>query len=53
MLAGEVEAASRAVAAVESYLKSGEVLEEASAAAEFFEHVSMTAFKAMLTQKET
>ena len=52
MLAGEVEAASRAVAAVESYLKSGEVPKEASAAAEFFEHVSMTAFKAMLTQEE-
>jgi hypothetical protein len=53
LLAGEVEAASRAVAVVESYLKSGEVPEEASAAAEFFEHVSMTAFRAMLTQEET
>jgi len=53
LLAGEIEAATRAVAAVESYLKSGEVPKEASAAAEFFEHVSMTAFKAMLTPEET
>jgi hypothetical protein len=50
---GEIEAATRAVAAVEIYLASGEVPAEASAAAEFFAHVSLTAFKDMLTRQET
>jgi esterase/lipase superfamily enzyme/tetratricopeptide (TPR) repeat protein len=53
LLAGETEAAISAVAAVESYLQSGEVPTEASAAAEFFAHVSLTAFKDVLTQEET
>ena len=53
LLAGEIEAATRAVAAVESYLASGDVPEEASAAAEFFEHVSLTAFRDMLAPEET
>ncbi len=49
LLAGETEAAIRGVGAVESYLQSGEVPTEASAAAEFFAHVSLTAFKDILT----
>jgi hypothetical protein len=53
LLAGEIEAASRAVAAVEGYLKSGEVPTDANAATEFFAHVSLTAFKDILTQEET
>ncbi|HEY1299507.1 MAG TPA: hypothetical protein VGF07_03370, partial [Stellaceae bacterium] len=53
LLAGETEAAERALAAVESYRQSGEVPREASAAAEFFEHVSLTAFRDMLTPAET
>ena len=53
LLADEIEAATRAVAAVEAYRQSGKVPEEASAAAEFFEHVSLTAFKDMLTPQET
>jgi hypothetical protein len=53
LLAGETEAAISAVAAVESYLQSGEVPTEASAAAEFFAHVSLAAFKDVLTQEET
>ena len=44
---------NRAVAAVESYLESGEVPEDSHAAAEFFTHVSLTAFKDMLTPQET
>jgi esterase/lipase superfamily enzyme len=53
LLAGEINVADRAVAAVESYLKSGKVPSETGAAAEFFEHVSLTAFKDMLTPQET
>ena len=53
MLNGDSEAAIRAVEAVESYLKSGEIPTEASAAADFFTHVSLTAFKDMLTPQET
>ncbi|HEY1301087.1 MAG TPA: hypothetical protein VGF07_11365, partial [Stellaceae bacterium] len=53
LLAGETEAATRAVAAVEVYRRSGEIPAEASAAAEFFEHVSLTAFRDMLTPDET
>jgi hypothetical protein len=53
LLRGEIDAATRAVVAVEHYLRSGEVPKEASAAAEFFEQVSLTAFRTMLTQAET
>jgi hypothetical protein len=53
LLAGEFGGATRAVAAVESWLESGEVPKEASAATEFFTNVSLTAFKAMLTPQET
>jgi hypothetical protein len=53
LLAGETDAAARAVAAVESWLESGEVPTEASAATEFFTHVSLTAFKDVLTPQET
>jgi esterase/lipase superfamily enzyme/tetratricopeptide (TPR) repeat protein len=53
LLAGETEAAQRAVTAVEHYLTSGDVPREASAAAEFFEQVSLTAFRDMLTADET
>jgi AAA ATPase domain len=53
MVNGDSQAAIRAVRAVESYLKSGDVPEDAYAAAEFFKHVSLTAFKEMLTPQET
>ncbi len=53
LLAGETAAATRAVEAVEHYLASGEAPTEASAAAEFFEGVSLTAFRDMLTPDET
>ncbi|MGH7117089.1 MAG: CHAT domain-containing protein, partial [Stellaceae bacterium] len=53
LLAGDIEAAKRAVAAVEHYLASGDVPREASAAAEFFEQVSLTAFRDMLTLDES
>jgi hypothetical protein len=53
LLAGEIEAAERAVAAVERYLDSGDVPQDAGDAAEFFERVSLTAFRDMLTVGET
>jgi hypothetical protein len=53
MLSGDTEATINAVEAVESYLESGEVPEDSHAAADFFTHVSLTAFKDMLTPPET
>jgi tetratricopeptide (TPR) repeat protein len=53
MLSGDTEATIKAVKAVESYLQSGEVPENSHAAADFFTHVSLTAFKDMLTPQET
>jgi tetratricopeptide (TPR) repeat protein len=52
LLVGEIEAADHAVAAVEHYLASGEVPNEASAAAEFFAQDSLTALKGILTSAE-
>ena len=46
-------AATRAVAAVEDYLASGQTPAEDSAAQEFFQRVSLEAFRAMLTPTET
>jgi esterase/lipase superfamily enzyme len=53
MLSGDTEATTRAVEAVESYLESGAVPEDSHAAADFFSHVSLTAFRDMLTLQET
>jgi hypothetical protein len=53
MLSGDSEATIRAVEAVESYLKSGEIPEDSHAAADFFTHMSLTAFRDMLTPQET
>jgi esterase/lipase superfamily enzyme/tetratricopeptide (TPR) repeat protein len=53
MLSGDTAATIRAVEAVESYLESGEIPKDAHAAADFFTHVSLTAFKDMLTPQET
>jgi tetratricopeptide (TPR) repeat protein len=53
MLSGDSEATIRAVEAVEIYLESGEVPQDAHAAADFFTNVSLTAFKDMLTPQET
>ncbi|MBP2233292.1 phosphopentomutase [Azospirillum agricola] len=51
--AAGMTAATRAVAAVESYLASGQRPAEDSAAQEFFQRVSLEAFRAMLTPPET
>ncbi|WP_372396411.1 CHAT domain-containing protein [Azospirillum sp. HJ39] len=51
--AAGMTAATRAVAAVESYLASGQRPAEDSAAQEFFQRVSLEAFRAMLTPTET
>ena len=53
MLSGDSEATIKAVEAVESYLESGEVPQDSHAAADFFTHVSLTAFKDILTPEET
>jgi hypothetical protein len=53
MLSGDTDATTKAVEAVESYLESGKVPEDSHAAADFFTHVSLTAFKDMLTPQET
>jgi tetratricopeptide (TPR) repeat protein len=50
--AAGIAAATRAVEAVESYLGTGEVPTEESAAVEFFKRVSLQAFRAMLTPTE-
>ena len=52
LLKGEIEAAERAVAAVESYLQTGKVPEEKSAANEFFKRVSLRALADLLTPGE-
>ncbi|RJF78404.1 CHAT domain-containing protein [Azospirillum cavernae] len=50
--AAGVAAATRAVAAVEDYLANGQAPAEDSAAQEFFQRVSLEAFRAMLTPTE-
>jgi hypothetical protein len=52
LLRGQAEAAEQAVIAVEGYLATGAVPTEASAAIEFFERVSLEAFRGMLTPTE-
>lgn len=52
LLNGETGTAERAVAAVEAYLATGDLPAEASAAIEFFERVSLTTYRAMLTHAE-
>src|SRR5215471_12897759 len=49
MLSGDTAATIRAVEAVERYLESGEIPADSHAAVDFFTHVSLTAFRDMLT----
>ncbi|WP_145616000.1 CHAT domain-containing protein, partial [Nitrospirillum bahiense] len=51
--AAGMAAATRAVMAVENYLATGQAPAEDSAAQEFFQRVSLEAFRAMLTPTET
>lgn len=52
LLAGEADAAEKAVHAVEGYLATGAIPADASAAITFFERVSLQAYRAMLTPAE-
>ncbi len=52
LLAGETEAAEKAVVAVEGYLASGAIPAEPGAAITFFERVSLQTYRAMLAPAE-